>query len=293
MKEEDPIIRINTLAELTESHHVWVICDIIQTFPRIESGNSHYDKAANRQPLTKNLRNTYDLSNVLSVIRDRLTELIQNKYDYNLPQDIVPPEITGHYIRGPKTVMHVLQNHNEELIHDILSKEMCQLWKEDMITTADIGIIYTTPDVDTLKVVERVSQSLNIIPEFLFSVISLEWPVVVVFLTLVENFYKFSGEKDLYFDIQHLYLAISRARVKCTVIMFPLEGFIFDGHKIMNDLLNKLENSVKIRRYPLTPLTYKPLTPLTYKPRSFAYGYFCEKFPEYFELWSRIKGRAS
>ena len=37
--------------------------------------------------------------------------------------------------------------------------------------------------------------------------------------------------------IQNLYLAISRARVICTVIMFPLEGFIFDENmnKSMND----------------------------------------------------------
>ena len=48
-------------------------------------------------------------------------------------------------------------------------------------------------------------------------------------------------------DSKFVYLAMSRARVNCTVIMFPLEGTIFDNYHRMRCLLDKLKDPVEVR----------------------------------------------
>ena len=53
---------------------------------------------------------------------------------------------------------------------------------------------------------------------------------------------KLTGSFKLTNDIEMLYLAMSRARVKCTVIMYPLEGMILDDYHFnnMKDIINEL-----------------------------------------------------
>ena len=56
-----------------------------------------------------------------------------------------------------------------------------------------------------------------------------------------------------------LYIAMSRARVKCTVIMYPMMGMILD-HEASNftsTSLSKLEDSLRVKKYQFIPQTFK------------------------------------
>ena len=81
------------------------------------------------------------------------------------------------------------------------------------------------------------------------SVSSKEWPVVIALQPLLEPNAK--QLIDTYFnasiDSKSLYLAMSRARVKCTVIMFPSKGKIFEDSSRMCSLLDKLKDYVEVR----------------------------------------------
>ena len=70
---------------------------------------------------------------------------------------------------------------------------------------------------------------------------SSEWPAVIV----LHSVYRYREEKDL----THLYLALSRARVYCSVFIFPWEGATLDDIPHMLPLLDKLSNYARIIRH--------------------------------------------
>ena len=86
---------------------------------------------------------------------------------------------------------------------------------------------------------------------------SMEWPAVIVLQMLWDTVHNSVLYRDHNFSIEtlssdseDLYVAMSTARVKCTVIMFPMEDLTLDLHHHMKKLLDTLEDSVEIRRYP-------------------------------------------
>ena len=111
---------IDTIIEISRSITVWVACDLVQYYfiiynvgirnPVTDVATILVSKLSSNQLITlsNNLRNTCDLSNILSVLRDSFiseTLSICSK-DFNL---ILPKQITGHYLHGPKTAIHVLK----------------------------------------------------------------------------------------------------------------------------------------------------------------------------------------
>ena len=107
---------INKLLELSENKKVWIACDIAQMwtigYKRDISLNLNYlliDKLDTNQIsiLTKNLRNTCDLSNILSVLRG---EVVKSYSPESGNLDLVlPTQSQGHFIHGPLTVIHVFE----------------------------------------------------------------------------------------------------------------------------------------------------------------------------------------
>ena len=297
---------IEILPRLSNTHYVWVACDRIQSI--IDSTGKDYtlrhnkdfanffkDKSSSHQlvSLSKNLRNTTNLSSTLSIIRNQIIEL--SDYESEFKNNIFPLQAPGHYIHGPKSIIHVLQNFNKELIYDIFTKEWDILLSDNMKDNTDVGIIYCNGDIDTLSLVEHITdgilRSYTIIPKLLNATYSMEWPAVIVLQTLRDHQHetlmramRMEGNVEQFStDFGNLYLAMSRARVRCTVIMFPMEGLIFDDFHRMKDLLDKLEDSVEIRRYPLTPASY---TPRSFIRRRSIADYTFEKFPrckQYFD----------
>ena len=150
---------------------------------------------------------------------------------------------------------------------------------------------YCSKDVDTLSLLEDgIFKTTGIItPRMLRKTYSKQRPAFIILQTLQDHVidiiptamseegFEEKGSKDS----QHLYLAMSRARIKCIVIMFPMDGFIVDDYFRMNDLLEKLKDSIEIRRYPLTPPSY---TPRSFTRITSYFDYFREKLPLYLSI---------
>ena len=62
-------------------------------------------------------------------------------------------------------------------------------------------------------------------------------------------------------DLETLYLAISRARVKCTVIMYPLIQFDFSAYHLIDDILDELSDLILINRWDYYPADFRPRPP--------------------------------
>ena len=106
-------VLIDKLLELSVDKTVWIACDLVQAWAILDKdisivANLLTDKLTpnQRATLTMNLRNTSDLSIILSVIRDQFVRLYSLKSD-NLDL-VLPTQLQGHFIHGPLPVIHVL-----------------------------------------------------------------------------------------------------------------------------------------------------------------------------------------
>ena len=247
------------LFELSGSCHVWIACDTLQ-HPLCYDNDYEEERLRHDSRLTgfvkdelsstqivslsKNLRNTSDLTRTLSIIREHIIE--PGNLVSTFRNDFAILQAPGHYIHGPKSVVHVLQKFDEKRLYDIFVKEFNELHFDDMIDSNDVGIIYTSIDADTIHLIK------SIMDEILFSkditlrpvltTYSKEWPTVIVLQTLCDRW-----SAKISIDLETLYIAMSRARVKCTVIMFPLEGMILGDFYRLYSLLDKLKDSVEVR----------------------------------------------
>ena len=119
------------------------------------------------------MRNTSDLSKTLSVIRDHVIQQRSQEFEPQVIKHIFPEQTPGHYIHGPKTVIHVLKNFNGELIYDIFMKELGRLCGDSNevangVAKKDVGIVYDRglgemkPTDNILRRIEISLKSMNI-----------------------------------------------------------------------------------------------------------------------------------
>ena len=249
---------INKLLELSADKKVWIACDIAQRW------NVHYTPAIvlnlnsvltvmldtnQRRILTKNLRNTCDLSNILSVVRYQVVKLCSP--ELGILDLVLPAQSPGHFIHGPLTVIHVFKDFNVASIvgvFDTVLDKLCAEFKYSDMTSEHIGVVYTDYTGDVVPLVERsVDKRCNktdvkIAVCDTIDSFSAEWPAVVV-LCGVWNYKNEAGY------LGRLYLALSRARVHCTVIINPMKGETLDTYPYMLPLLERLSNYARIIRY--------------------------------------------
>ena len=237
---------INELLKLSIHKKVWIACDIAQLWFLGDMRNNSLtlnkvltDKldTSQRRILTKNLRNTCDLSYILSVLRGRVVELCSPG---NLDV-VLPTQSQGHFIHGPLTVIHVFNDFNVGSIVEVFDTELDRLCAE--FKYSDIGVVHAANSGDVVSLVKpsvdmrcnntdvkiAVCNSVNSY--------SAEWPAVVV---LCEAWNYYSETRYL----SSLYLALSRARVHCTVIIFPWKGETLDTYVL--PLLERLSNYAHI-----------------------------------------------
>ena len=182
---------------------------------------------------------------------------------------IFPVQTPGHYIHGPKSSIHVLENFNKDLVRVIFDQELNKLCQDNFIDVTDIGLIYTESVKDMSCLVDDIVKGgLPKDTRFcsLIATYSKEWPAVIILHLLKDHEMKsvrdmleldFLSPEDRHLvdkmcDLRHLYIAMSRARVKCTVIMFPMSGKTFQlerFHRTRN-VLDKIKDLVDIFRYP-------------------------------------------
>ena len=259
---------LKTLLELSSSCRVWISCDMLQNFIYIADEeeviirhNSRLAGFFNEElsstqlvSLSKNLRNTSDLSKTLSIIREHILE--QGNIVSPFKNYFAIIQSPGHYIHGPKSIVHVLQRFDKELIYSIFVKEFNELCFDDIKDGNDVGILHTlNHTLDTVNInlivsiLDDILFSTNITPRRVMDVYSKEWPAVIVLQPLNDHHGEIlnDGPAIVSCDSENLYIAMSRARAKCTVIIFPLEGAILDDYHRMSSLLDKLEDSVEVR----------------------------------------------
>ena len=242
-------VLINKLVELSADKNMWIACDFAQawyvtnTRYIVNVANVIIDtlKPIQRATLSRNLRNTFDLSSILSVIRDQFVNLFSLKLD--ILDLVLPTQSPGHFIHGPLTVMHVFNDRNVADIVRVFNIELDRL-----CDVQDIGIVYI--DYSSSDVMSLVKDSVKKRCDNTDSKIavchsgdcySAQWPAVIV----LHRVGGYSEEEDL----TQLYLMLSRARVNCSVIIYPGRGLTLDDTPHMLHLLGKLSNFARIIRY--------------------------------------------
>ena len=252
---------IESLVELSKTQHIWVACDMVQcnynaSKESTQDGDSLIARLFNERmssqhltTMSKTLRNTYDLSVTLTVIREHIVGLMNTKTKF--VNNVFPSQSPGHYIHGPKTVIHVLEtNHIEQIFSEIFELELNKLYGDRMLDNNAVGLLHNFISDNILDKFP----STDIGPTILKSSYSAEWPAVIAVLAwgtssiLGESGVGNEG-REYSEDLENLYLAISRARVKCTVIMYPFGAATLRDCIHLETLLKKLEDCADIRRY--------------------------------------------
>ena len=115
---------VDKILELSSNRTVWLACDMVQIsflFKYADPKNftnvvSNKIPSKNMANLSMNLRNTCDLSEILSVIRDRYIELFGDSLAYSM----FPKQSPGHFIHGPRTKVHILDRYDILTISTII-----------------------------------------------------------------------------------------------------------------------------------------------------------------------------
>ena len=229
---------LDALIKLSGTHHVCVVCDLVQA-TKIGYFSEERDAYLNlnatleekfnvqRVTLPKNLRNTQDISTVLSVVRNVYAGIEGREFGY-----ILPKQEHGHFIRGPLTKIHVLEDIDYTLMKDILVNEFKMLLKADDLDYSDIGILFTYSKLKQF-IVETLSSECydtnKISICYSRGSYSSEWPAVIVLHDL-----RYGTSLD---NLSKLYIAISRARVKCSVVLYNCsDGGTFNIHGLLDSL---------------------------------------------------------
>ena len=251
---------IRTLKKLSDEHHVWVACDMVQSFLHVLNfGDLNLDAElassdVQHVSLSKNLRNTYEISTVLYVLRNLFNAMIRKKFGKVFPKFnqeyghlfIHGPLINqeyGHLIHGPLITIHVF--YRDILFEEVFINEFKTLLKtDDLDYYTDIGILCYT-HVHSIVLVENAVDTLRtkgydtdkITTCWFQDSSSSEWPAVIV-VHVLDGLR--SGSAG---DVSLLYTAISRARVKCSVLLLHPSS-VSDGH-----LLEKLEPIARVIKH--------------------------------------------
>ena len=252
-------VLIDSLLGLSLRKYIWIACDMgqdcyLQNSTKqylqnvMELSNVITDKLNPNQRVTLsvNLRNTFDLSKVLTIIRDRFIGLISKRSD--ILDMVLPRQVPGHFIHGPKSVIHILDSYNVKTIGEVLIKELNNLCNVNGLNNSDVGIVFNflRDNSDILSLVEDIVDKQNensadkMIACYSRNSYSAEWPAVLV----LHKMYELSEG-----NMSRLYLKISRARVYCSVLVYPEKGKTLEDYGDVLDLLDKMRSHAHIVRH--------------------------------------------
>ena len=254
--------------QLSQTNKVWITCDLTQkcfygmAFVIKLGANCSFITgipANNIASLSLNLRNTSDITGILIKIREQLIENIAAEETTNI--DVILPRLQpGHRIHGPKTVVHVIDervdSNDYSLLGHLVNMELDKLYDEEMpdgfsMTAGIVTNIYTGShkrlnEIEFYEsiVTERSNRSYNNI--------NLEWCdiescySVEYSAAVAVHSEGFGGNRDDVSQIESLYLAISRAKVHCAVILYTTRYDTMSECRLIYTLLNKLQDCVRI-----------------------------------------------
>ena len=174
--------------------------------------------------LSVNLRNTMEISSVLSLIR-RHRKLMESS---GVVPSILPEQKLGHVLRGPKIVIYILRDNDYARAKGILERELLKFIESDYcLDKKDITVLpYADLDVlEDLCCSIMVRYGVRVMSQL--DCMSAEWPAVIclygipdpprVTLRLPDGSEKGTESGAI---TTNLYVALSRARVYSSVIFF-------------------------------------------------------------------------
>ena len=203
--------------------------------------------------LQSNMRNSYEVSSLLSVVRE------QFKGDFYDSTTIIPSQKYSHYIHGPKVVVNlVLSNKGGKLndkINEILRREMGLLDLQDKKSNVngnirklskqeDFQIVrLTNPKVNSKRVPNlTLDDDLESCSEKIRYCYSREWAAVVGLISI--------DRRTLYREfLARVYLAVSRARVYCSLVLYVEHDNPPDFLKAFLDKVESGSSSVIVKRH--------------------------------------------
>ena len=195
--------------------------------------------------LSLNLRNTSDIAGILIKLREQLIQ--DNTAEETAIIDVIVPKLRpGHWIHGPRTVVHVMNEkvdwNDFSLIGSIFTSELNKLCINTVTGGLTVGIV--TYDFDNRHLVDKIIKERSSVSDCkiegcdIDGSYSVEYPVVIVVHGV-----SFDD------DIPALYLEISRARVYCVIILYTFHLDSISENQYVASLLDKLEDTVKIVRH--------------------------------------------
>jgi hypothetical protein len=178
------------------------------------------------------LRNTFDQSICLSELRGNLIKEYSKRNSREVNPEsvealnmVVPKQNPGHYIHGPKLVLHKVNTYDIEQVNDLLDMELKKLCHRDgdALCNTEVATIYRYLKNDELILFSETVKRYGITVKMVecWDSFSAEWPTVIVL-------HKSGNNTE---DQTSLYLEVSRARVYSVIIAFPESGKTFDDEK--------------------------------------------------------------
>ena len=221
---------------------IWILCDDGQSvynkflherpeFIEVKTSDDEFRSYFVNSQISVNLRNTYEISEVLSIIREHY-----EKIDFTGTGSVkLPQHKNGHFLRGGKPVFYLLKDNETTTWRDILIRELDKLRRSNScLENKAIAVLVNVIDdevqhmLDTVNgVVEGYNTADNTITVGQTAeCVSAEWAAVIcihryrTFSTTVTLPDNSEREVTYSFTIPRLYNALSRARVYSTVILF-------------------------------------------------------------------------
>ena len=233
--------------------------------------------------LTKNLRNTYEISTVLSVIRKHYTMIDLSGEESGSNTLKIPQQKQGHFLRGTKPTIHLVRDDRPPALG--VFKELKNLTgPRSFFVAEDIGVTCHF-DIDssleskkrsadlgnTIRKILRLALSITtrksgdwakIWFNHISNCVSAEWPAMIYIQRYTPTYYQIDLDgtrHDLRLDqpewkslakgndrtIPLLYLALSRARVHSTVFIYGYRRGIYEA---TDDLFDELRQRKDVCR---------------------------------------------
>ena len=201
---------------------LWIFSDIVQEWN--SSVDMMYepcqcpkfrDLFTNKKLLNVNLRNTYEISFVLSVIREHFNTIdIPSKDNFSIPQ-----QREGHFLRGTKPVIYLLRNDDSS---------WKRILEEQLTNLRDIKVL-----------TGQYERNLpNCLTSCIEESISSEWPAVIYIHRFPDHNSLIASEVQYYtYNFSKIYLALSRARVYAVMILYNYKPNL---NKCTDGLLSQL-----------------------------------------------------
>ena len=233
VKRIDEFIRTITLGESIECS-IWIFTDIAQSpnhmapenLPSLLPDMDSMLQTYNHLSLSRNFRSTFEIGNILATIRENIM--------------FSPKQLSGHFLRGPRPALHYIDIAEEQSklneVEEIIKSEI------DKVKDCDIGLIVNSEESrsflsNTLEEkVKTLTSVCNISDTY-----SAEWPAILFLMDLTDL-------NDQDYKISHqLYLALSRARVYCSAVIYSVSPQWINTNIL--SMLQKLEEYATISRY--------------------------------------------